>query len=36
VEQVYLPFRYRQPVRKLVQGLAQNCADPTPCPLAQQ
>jgi hypothetical protein len=36
VQKVYLPFGHLQPVTKLVQGLAQNCADPTPCPPAQQ
>jgi hypothetical protein len=32
VEQVYLPFRYRQPVRTLVQVPAQNFDGPTHFP----
>jgi hypothetical protein len=36
VPEVYLPFRYQQPVTKLVQGSTQNCADPTPCQPVQQ
>jgi hypothetical protein len=36
VEQVYLPFRYRQPVKRLVQVPAQNFGGPTRCPPTPQ
>jgi len=36
VEQVYLPFRYRQPVTKLAQGPASSRGDPTHSPPTQQ